>query len=213
VKTVFNLVPCDSQLEKDFATFLENAEDVLAYAKNETALHFEIEYQGFAGGLRRYRPDFLVRTAGGMFIVETKGQEDLEVARKDRRSVQWCRDATNLTGQRWAFLKVPEGVFRGYQVRDFAELRALFPGPEQSATGRPEFIVRRPDVLNGEPLVRGTRIAVRHVVLASREYGGVSGVLVAYPQLSQAEAESALAFYAAHLAEIDGYIQANLAND
>lgn len=128
-KTVFNLVPCDNSLEADFAAFLDGreAEDVLAYFKNETALHFDIEYLGVAGGIRRYRPDFVVRCGDGVtYIVETKGQEDLEVARKDRRAARWCKDASALTGDRWAYLKVPEGVFRGYPVQDFAGLVELF---------------------------------------------------------------------------------------
>ncbi len=127
-RTVFNLVPCDSQLEIDFAEFLESpeAEDVLAYFKNETAVHFDVEYQGVAGGLRKYRPDFIVRAGDGVtYIVETKGHEDLEVERKDLRARRWCQDASNLTGARWEFLKVPEGVFRAYPVRTFGQLREL----------------------------------------------------------------------------------------
>jgi type III restriction enzyme len=125
-KTVFNLTPYDNMLERDFATFLEGSDDVLAYFKNETATHFEIEYQGFAGGLRNYRPDFVVRTPGDrMFIVETKGAEDLEVARKDLRAKKWCEDASRLTGQEWKYIKVPEGDFRGYQLRNFAALERL----------------------------------------------------------------------------------------
>ena len=149
-----------------------------------------------------------------MFVVETKGQEDLEVERKDRRARQWCVDAASLTGQRWGFVKVPEGVFRGYQVHDFTQLRALLAGRAQSAEpDGVERIVRHPAVLGGEPVVRGTRISVRSVVLTSQEYGGVSGVLDAYPQLSRGDVEAALAFYRAHQAEIDWHIQANVADD
>ncbi|MDQ3768455.1 MAG: hypothetical protein M3370_03115 [Actinomycetota bacterium] len=32
-------------------------------------------------------------------IVETKGQEDLDVALKDRRARRWCQDATRLSGR------------------------------------------------------------------------------------------------------------------
>ena len=130
-KTVFNIVPCDSLLEADFAAFLESedAVDVLAYFKNETAVHFDIEYQGVAGGLRRYRPDFVVRVGDGVtYLVETKGQEDLEVERKDLRAKRWCQDAAALTGTPWAYLKVPEAIFRSYPVRTFAQLLGLLPG-------------------------------------------------------------------------------------
>jgi uncharacterized protein (DUF433 family) len=74
-------------------------------------------------------------------------------------------------------------------------------------------IVRNPGILGGEPVVRGTRISVRSVVLAASEYGAPDGVVQAYPQLSPAEVSDALAFYEAHKAEIDRYIQANLADD
>jgi uncharacterized protein (DUF433 family) len=71
-------------------------------------------------------------------------------------------------------------------------------------------IVRNPGVLGGEPIVRGTRISVRSVVLASREYATPDGVLQAYPQLTLADVRGALAFYDAHRAEIDRHIQSNL---
>ena len=44
--------------------------------------------------------------------METKGLEDPEVARKDRRAKLWCEDATKLTGEAWDYLKVPEKVFK-----------------------------------------------------------------------------------------------------
>lgn len=71
-------------------------------------------------------------------------------------------------------------------------------------------IVRNPGILGGEPIVRGTRISVRSVVLASREYGAPEGVVQAYPQLTTADVDEALAYYAAHKAEIDRYIRANI---
>ncbi|MDP8922585.1 MAG: DUF433 domain-containing protein [Chloroflexota bacterium] len=74
-------------------------------------------------------------------------------------------------------------------------------------TGR---IVRNPQVLGGEPIIRGTRIPVRSVVLATREYGGPHGVIDAYPQLTSADVSEALAFYRAHTSEIDGLIRLNL---
>ncbi len=71
-------------------------------------------------------------------------------------------------------------------------------------------IVRNPQVLGGEPIVRGTRVPVRSIVLASREYGGREAVLSAYPQLTQADVHDALIFYDTHKAEIERYIRANL---
>jgi len=72
--------------------------------------------------MRYYYPDFVVRTKGGMFVVETKGLEDLEVARKDERMKQWCKDASKLTGQHWQYLKVLEDDFKKYQFADFENI-------------------------------------------------------------------------------------------
>ena len=63
------------------------------------------------GGVRYYRPDFLIRTPQAMYVVETKGLETLEVPRKDQRMARWCQDATALTGQEWRYVKVSEALF------------------------------------------------------------------------------------------------------
>jgi type III restriction enzyme len=61
--------------------------------------------------------------------VETKGLEDLEVARKDARARLWCADATELTAsterpQRWAYVKVLEETFRSHHGKRFTDLAA-----------------------------------------------------------------------------------------
>ncbi len=61
-----------------------------------------------------------------------------------------------------------------------------------------------------EPHIRGTSIAVRHVVGQYRQYGTVEGVLNAYPHLTAAQVHDALSYYYDHVAEIDTYSQANL---
>src|ERR1700719_4066575 len=45
-------------------------------------------------------------------------------------------------------------------------------------------VVRDPHVQGGEPVVKGTRVTVASVMLAEREWGGVDGVLYAYPHLT-----------------------------
>jgi uncharacterized protein (DUF433 family) len=74
-------------------------------------------------------------------------------------------------------------------------------------------IVRDPKVLGGEPIVRGTRIPVRSIVLAWREDEDAEGVLNAYPQLTPVDVQEALAFYDTHRVQIERYIRANLAED
>src|SRR3989344_1274532 len=121
-KQVFNLVAGESNYECRFAEFLDRADDVIAYVKNNRYVHFQVEYLSYKGGMRYYYPDFIVRTSNGMFVVETKGLEDLEVARKDERMKQWCRDASKITGQPWQYLKVLEDDFKRYQFKDFGNL-------------------------------------------------------------------------------------------
>jgi uncharacterized protein (DUF433 family) len=73
-----------------------------------------------------------------------------------------------------------------------------------------ERIVRNPRVLGGEPIIRGTRITVRSVILALREYDGQVGLLDAYPRLTPEDAQEALAYYEAHMEEIERYLWDNL---
>ena len=47
------------------------------------------------GELSTYTPDFIVRTTDGrVWIVETKGREELDLPQKMARLRQWCADAT-----------------------------------------------------------------------------------------------------------------------
>lgn len=95
-KSLMNKVQGDNGFELDFARFLEAAPDVQAFYKNSEATNFTIEYQSATGGIvRDYRPDFVARDGDGtIWIVETKGREDVEDARKWERLVLWCEDAT-----------------------------------------------------------------------------------------------------------------------
>lgn len=73
-KSHINVVVYDSAWEASDAYILDNSDEVEAWVKNDH-LGFEILYI-YHGVVRKYRPDFLVRLAGGeMFILETKGKE------------------------------------------------------------------------------------------------------------------------------------------
>lgn len=115
-KTLFNCVVGDSHLELRFAAFLDRARDVQAFAKNGRHAHFFMEYVTAAGELSNYYPDFLVRTHDDVvFVVETKGLEDLDVAPKWRRLEQWCEDATEQSGKQFVPLYVPEDEFNDFE--------------------------------------------------------------------------------------------------
>lgn len=125
-KCVFNLVPCDNEFERDFAKFLDNAPDVRAFSKLPQAFGFAIEYTDAAMNLRSYYPDFAaVDDAGGYWILETKGQETPDVARKDGAAGLWCENATKLTKSAWKYAKVPQKEFENLQPSRLADLTAL----------------------------------------------------------------------------------------
>ncbi len=123
-RTVFNLTPVDNSLEARFAQFLDRANDVTAWAKLTMNSRFALEYISRAGALRYYYPDFVLRLDDdACLIVETKGQEDLDVALKDRRARRWCQDATRLAGREWAYEKVPQKVFDSFDGETVEGLR------------------------------------------------------------------------------------------
>lgn len=105
-KTVFNLVAADNQFEKAFALFLQKANDVTRFAKLPERFGFTISYTDTAANLRYYEPDFVAVTSDGIHhLIETKGQEDIDVKHKDRAAALWCENATLLTGVEWQYKK------------------------------------------------------------------------------------------------------------
>jgi len=125
-KSVFNLVPCENEFEKEFARFLHKAEDVQRFAKLPEQFGFAIEYTDNMGNLRYYEPDFVAVTKDGAhYIAETKGLEDVNVANKDRAAILWCENATLLTGNVWAYVKVLQTAYRQLQPTLFVDLLVL----------------------------------------------------------------------------------------
>ena len=129
-KSVFNRIVGEANadaLELDFAAFLESAEDVQAFGKNYLAVGFKLDYVRSDGELSTYTPDFIVRTSDStVWIVETKGREELELPRKMARLAQWCADASAASGQPFAFVYVDEAGFRSHRPGSFAGLASSF---------------------------------------------------------------------------------------
>ena len=76
--------------------------------KADHELRFALEYISKAGACATTTPTSSCgSTDDSCLIVETKGQEDLDVALKDRRARRWCEDATRLSGREWGYEKVP----------------------------------------------------------------------------------------------------------
>lgn len=116
--------------ELSFAAFLEAAPDVAAYAKNYLAVGFRLDYVKADGDLSNYTPDFLVRTADGtVWIIETKGREELDLPQKMARLSLWCTDATAATadeGTAYRFLYVDQKGFERHTPTTLAALAASF---------------------------------------------------------------------------------------
>jgi type III restriction enzyme len=131
-KSIFNKIvgePNSGGFELRFAAFLENAADVQAFAKNYLAVGFKLDYVKANGDLSNYVPDFIVRTTDKtVWLVETKGREELDLPQKMIRLRQWCADATAAeeNGQRYDFVFVDEISFEKHAPNTFASLAASF---------------------------------------------------------------------------------------
>ncbi len=123
-KSLFNRIVGDSHLELEFAAFLDKADDVVSFAKNFFAVQFKIDYRNSDGEISNYFPDFIVKTVSGdIYIVETKGHEDLDVAPKRKRLKQWCEDV-NAEQKKHVYkdLYVTEEDFKNYRTANFLQL-------------------------------------------------------------------------------------------
>lgn len=123
-KTVFNYVTSSNEFEKSFARFLDQAEDVVAFAKLPDQFGFCIQYTDTRANIRNYFPDFILRLQDGSYwIAETKGREDVDVAMKDQAANNWCETATLLTGVSWSYIKVLQKEFDELHPDSFEELK------------------------------------------------------------------------------------------
>ena len=134
-KSVFNRIVGEANadgLELAFASFLENtAKDVQSFAKNYLAVGFKLDYVKADGELSTYTPDFIVRTTDGrIWIVETKGREELDLPQKMARLRQWCADATEASrdngAEQYGFVYVDQDSFAQHCPSSFAGLVNTF---------------------------------------------------------------------------------------
>jgi len=122
-RCIFNYVPCDNELERDFARFLDRAEDVYAFSKIVPKVGFFIEYRDSDGNLRLYYPDFIaLLNNDDRWVIETKGREDIDVEFKDKRAILWCEDASRLTKKKWSYIRVDQKYFEKYNFKSVNEL-------------------------------------------------------------------------------------------
>ena len=128
-KSLFNKIVGDSYFELRFAGFLDAAIDVKSFIKNFKQLNFKISYIKNDGSIGNYFPDFTIKlNDGSMWIVETKGPEDIDDPRKIERLKIWCEDATETTGKIWNYLYVKQENWDQIKItpNSFREIIKIF---------------------------------------------------------------------------------------
>ncbi len=127
-KSVFNKIVGDSDFELEFADFLECADDVVSFAKNYYEIHFKIDYKNASGAISSYYPDFFVKTDNKtIYIIETKGREDLDDIEKIKRLGQWCEDASERQKRIvYKMLYVKQEEWDKYKPTSFRQLIEAF---------------------------------------------------------------------------------------
>lgn len=123
--TLFNLVPCNRELEVAFTKFVSDAPDVAAFAKNAGPQALRIDYLASGSRLAFYTPDFFVRGSdGNHYLVETKGREDKEVPAKAKAAVAWGKAASSKK-TKWSYVYVQQGTFERLDSNRFHDLMSL----------------------------------------------------------------------------------------
>jgi type III restriction enzyme len=91
-------------------------------------VRFRLDYVNADGDISNYYPDFIVKVSDAeIYIVETKGQEDLDVPLKLARLRQWCGDINRVqTGVKYDFVYVDQESFERYKPTSFRQLVAAF---------------------------------------------------------------------------------------
>jgi len=69
------------------------------------------------------------------------------------------------------------------------------------------YIVRIPGIAGGEPIIKGSRVPVRAIVLHYKAGESIEEILEAYPHLPPAAVLDAISYYLDHQEEIEALIQ------
>ncbi len=126
-KTVFESLPYPkkSEYEKHFMRYLDEQTEVLAFTKVLPRMPLRIPYHDADGYLRHYISDFVVKAEDGYFLIETKGEgwdEQTTAQGKADAAKEWSAKVTELTGEKWNFVKILEGDFERFKSLPFGEL-------------------------------------------------------------------------------------------
>jgi type III restriction enzyme len=127
-KSPFNKIIGDSHFELEFANFLEGCDDIISYVKNYFAVHFRIDYRNADGAISDFYPDFIVKaTPKAIYIVETKGREDLDDPLKIERLQMWCQDINAMQqGIKYTAVYIKQEDYVKYHPKTFGDVINIF---------------------------------------------------------------------------------------
>ena len=121
--TPFNLAPCNRQLEVAMTHFLDRAEDVAAFAKNQGPQCLRIDCLNAEGRRRRStRPtSWSGAPTATTSLPRRKAARDPDVAGKARAAVEWCKAALD-SKVKWEYLYVLKTYFKDVRGDSLDEL-------------------------------------------------------------------------------------------
>jgi len=129
-KSVFNKIIGDSHFELEMAAKLDGYEDIISFTKNYQSVHFKIEYADSRGSIAHYHPDFIIKTSQTeIYILETKGREDLDDIEKLKRLKQWCADVNSSDSRikcHALYIKQEDWERAEFQPRTFKDMVKAF---------------------------------------------------------------------------------------
>lgn len=106
-KACHNLYKFDSKAEKDFATILEDDNEVVRWLRPSIS-QFQMYWKRNS---RRYEPDFVVETKDMIYLIEVKAERDIddsEVQEKAEAGKKYCEAATKFNtvnrGKPWKYI-------------------------------------------------------------------------------------------------------------
>ena len=92
------------------------------------AVNFRIDYANAKGEISNYYPDFIVKKSDTeYFIIETKGQEDIDVPLKMDRLKLWCEDINKERNDtKFDYVFVDQESFKNFKPKFFDTLVSSF---------------------------------------------------------------------------------------
>ncbi|MYH54929.1 MAG: hypothetical protein F4135_02015 [Acidimicrobiia bacterium] len=112
----------DNSFERQFAKFLDNADDVLRFAalgtteQGASGTAFRVDYLKPNGAIGFYYPDWAVvqQTESGEtnWIIETKGRVWEGTVQKDHAMQSWCESVSKTSTVPWKYLRVDQKDFK-----------------------------------------------------------------------------------------------------